>query len=199
MWPSNNVTAAHRHLLVGRGGTIPWAQLLPAVPQIQAEANCCELDSRRHMSLSAVWSLRDESSIWQSGYVMEHQVLMYLTVDTSNFFQKLGFYYYYYFPPQYHFDTIWAYRYQLSYSLPQKHWCMHIWNGQITVWSSITSPRCEDLLHLKYRSRIPGTNLTPLSTRSLKEDYLFCKDSLSFSKSVLNSQTSSSQRFHSTS
>lgn len=99
MWPSNNVTAAHRHLLVGRGGTIPWAQLLPAVPQIQAEANCCELDSRRHMGLSAVWSLRDESSIWQSGYVMEHQVLMYLTVDTSNFFQKLGFFYYYYFPP----------------------------------------------------------------------------------------------------
>lgn len=98
MWPSNNVTAAHRHLLAGRGGTIPWAQLLPAVPQIQAEANCCELDSRRHMGLSAVWSLRDESSIWQSGYVMEHQVLMYLIVDTSNFFQKLGFFFYY-FPP----------------------------------------------------------------------------------------------------
>lgn len=49
----------------------------------------------------------------------------------------------------------------------------------------ITSHKCEDLPYLKHKSGIPGTNLILLSTTHLKEDYIFCKDGVSFSKSSL--------------
>lgn len=49
----------------------------------------------------------------------------------------------------------------------------------------ITSHKCEDLPYLKHKSGIPGTNLILLSTTHLKEDYIFRKDGVSFSKSSL--------------
>lgn len=70
-------------------------------------------------------------------------------------------------------------------SLPLRYWYTHIWTARVTAVSCITSHKCEDLPYLKYKSRIPGTNPIPRPTTHSKGDYLFHKDLLSFSKSVL--------------